>query len=91
MQENSPKVALVTGGGTGIGAAVAAKLAADGMTVVVTGRRSEPLNQVASEIGAMALPGDMSTSAGAEAVVEAVLRAHGRLDVVVADAGGHGY
>ncbi|MFJ6416745.1 SDR family NAD(P)-dependent oxidoreductase [Paeniglutamicibacter sp. NPDC091659] len=91
MQQNSPKVALVTGGGTGIGAAVAAKLAADGMTVVVTGRRAEPLQQVATEIGGMAVPGDMSTSAGAEAVIQAVLQAHGRLDVVVANAGGHGY
>jgi len=91
MQEKGPKVALVTGGGTGIGAAVAAKLAADGMHVVVTGRRAGPLNQVASGIGALAVPGDMSTSAGAGAVIGAVLEAHGRIDVVVANAGGHGF
>ena len=45
------KVALVTGGGTGIGAAIARRLAADGYAVAVTGRRPGPIQEVASEIG----------------------------------------
>lgn len=91
MQESNARVALITGGGTGIGAAIATKLAAEGMKVVITGRRAEPLQRVAQDTGALAVPGDMSTSSGAETVIETVLRTHGRLDVVVANAGGHGF
>jgi NAD(P)-dependent dehydrogenase (short-subunit alcohol dehydrogenase family) len=84
------KVALVTGGGTGIGAATARRLAQDGARVVVTGRRAEPLGRVADEIGGVAVVGDASKAAHVgEAVTEAV--AHfGGLDIVVAAAGGSG-
>ena len=44
------KAALVTGGGTGIGAAVARRLAADGYAVTVTGRRPGPIEEIAREI-----------------------------------------
>ena len=48
------RVALVSGGGTGIGAATARRLAAAGMQVAVMGRRAEPVEEVAGEIGGLA-------------------------------------
>ena len=52
------RAAIVTGGGTGIGAAIARRLAADGFAVCVTGRRREPLEDVAAETGALAVVAD---------------------------------
>lgn len=85
------QVALVTGGGTGIGEAVARRLARAGAHVVVTGRRREPLERVAAEIGGTAVAADAADSADAAALVGGVVEAHGRLDIVVANAGGHGF
>ncbi|BAJ73625.1 dehydrogenase with different specificities [Microbacterium testaceum StLB037] len=85
------QVALVTGGGTGIGEAVARRLAREGVHVVVTGRRLEPLERVATDIGGTALAADAARSADAEALVARILEERGRLDIVVANAGGHGF
>jgi NAD(P)-dependent dehydrogenase (short-subunit alcohol dehydrogenase family) len=84
-------VALVTGAGTGIGAAVTRRLVAEGAGVVLTGRRADPLHEVASGLGdrAIVVPGDAAASADAGRVVQAARTAFGRLDVVVANAGGH--
>lgn len=87
----SGKVVLVTGGGTGIGAACAERFAAEGAHVVVTGRRAEPLQQVAESVGAMPVVADVADSAQARSVVARVLEHFGRLDVVVCNAGGHGF
>jgi len=81
------KVALVTGGGTGIGAATARRLAADGWAVAVTGRRLEPLEVLADELGALALPGDVGERAEAEAAVSATVECFGGLDGLVLNAG----
>jgi meso-butanediol dehydrogenase/(S,S)-butanediol dehydrogenase/diacetyl reductase len=81
------KVAVVSGGGTGIGAATARRFASEGAKVVVTGRRSEPLETVAAETGAAALPGDVTEPGHAEAVVALARERFGGLDVVVANAG----
>jgi NAD(P)-dependent dehydrogenase (short-subunit alcohol dehydrogenase family) len=81
------KVALVTGGGTGIGAATARRLAADGWAVAVTGRRPEPLEALADELGALALPGDVGERADAEAAVVATVERFGGLDGLVLNAG----
>jgi len=81
------KVALVTGGGTGIGAATAARLAAEGARVVVTGRRSEPLEAVAGQISGRAIVADMSDPAQVKAAVQQLIAEFGRLDLVVANAG----
>jgi meso-butanediol dehydrogenase / (S,S)-butanediol dehydrogenase / diacetyl reductase len=81
------KVALVTGGGTGIGAATARRLAADGWAVAITGRRPEPLEALADELGALALPGDVGERADAEAAVAATVERFGGLDGLVLNAG----
>ena len=81
------KVALVTGGGTGIGAATARRLAADGWAVAITGRRPEPLEALADEIGALALAGDVGERADAEAAVAATGERFGGLDGLVLNAG----
>ena len=81
------RVALVTGGGTGIGRATALSLAASGAAVVVTGRRREPLEEVAAEVGGLAVAGDMSVPEDARRVVDEAVRVYGALHVVVNNAG----
>ena len=81
------KVAIVSGGGTGIGAATARRFATEGAKVVVTGRRPEPIEAVAAEIGGRAVAGDTADDAHVRAAVEAAREAFGGLDVVVASAG----
>lgn len=82
---------LITGGGTGIGAAIAARFAADGANVVVVGRRREPLDEVAAATGAVPIVADAADATSAQAAVAATLERFGRLDVLVANAGGHGF
>jgi NADP-dependent 3-hydroxy acid dehydrogenase YdfG len=60
------RAALVTGGGTGMGAAAARKLASDGFKVCVTGRRREPIEGVAAEIGGMAVVADAGVRSDAD-------------------------
>ena len=81
------RVALVTGGGTGIGAAVARRLAAAGYAVAVNGRRPEPLQAMTREIGATAIAGDTAVAEDAERVVAETVRALGGLDALVLNAG----
>ncbi|WP_026421584.1 SDR family NAD(P)-dependent oxidoreductase [Actinokineospora inagensis] len=85
-------VALITGAGTGIGAATARRIVAEGGKVVLTGRREAPLRAVAADLGdsALVVPADAADSAAMKAVVAAAVEKFGRLDVVVANAGGHG-
>ncbi|HEY6568630.1 MAG TPA: SDR family NAD(P)-dependent oxidoreductase, partial [Actinomycetota bacterium] len=52
------KVAIVSGGGSGIGAAVARRFAAEGASVILTGRRAEPIEALAEELGGLAMAGD---------------------------------
>lgn len=79
--------AVVTGGGTGIGAATARRLAAEGAHVIVTGRRPEPIAAVADDVGGEAVVADVTDQGDWDRVVSAVLSATGRLDVLVANAG----
>ncbi len=81
------KVAIVSGGGTGIGEAAARRLSSEGASVVVTGRRRETIEQVAADIGGLAVQGDVADPGHATAVVEAAINSYGGLDVVVANAG----
>lgn len=91
--ERSGRVALVTGGGRGIGRAVALRLARDGVAVVVNYVSSETsahdvVDQVRAAGGqAMALRADVSVVAEAEAMVEKVVAEFGALDILVNNAG----
>lgn len=85
------RVAFVTGGGSGIGEATALRLAARGATVVVAGRRRDPLDAVVERIRAAGGRGearvvDVSDEAGFVAALEAVAERHGRLDILVNNA-----
>jgi meso-butanediol dehydrogenase/(S,S)-butanediol dehydrogenase/diacetyl reductase len=79
--------ALIVGGGTGIGAAAARRMAASGFSVCVSGRRSEVVGRVASEIGGHAVACDCSTAEGSARAVDACLERFGRLDALVFSAG----
>lgn len=84
------KVALITGGGIGIGAAVARRFAAEGASVVVMARRAELVEGVAAEIGGEAVCGDAAEPEDARRAVSRAVKRFGGLDVVVANAGqGH--
>jgi citronellol/citronellal dehydrogenase len=84
------RVALVTGGGTGLGKATAHELVRCGATVVIAGRRAEVLEEAVAEIGAAAdwIAGDVRERDEAERLVASVLERYGRLDVLVNNAGG---
>jgi NAD(P)-dependent dehydrogenase (short-subunit alcohol dehydrogenase family) len=84
------KIALVTGAGTGIGKAVALALLTDGYTVVLTGRRLEPLQAAAREAGtdrALAFSADCSQPDSVDALFAFVQQKFGRLDVLFNNAG----
>jgi citronellol/citronellal dehydrogenase len=86
-------VALVTGGGTGIGRATALELARTGARVAVCGRRPEPLEAVRAELAAagadcLAVPTDVREPDEVERLVDAVLERFGAVDVLVNNAGG---
>ncbi|GAA4315904.1 SDR family NAD(P)-dependent oxidoreductase [Actinomadura luteofluorescens] len=80
---------VVSGGGTGIGRAVAARFAADGDRVVVIGRRAEVLEKAAGEIGGTALPADLGDPAEVERVRTELAERFGSVDVLVNNAGGN--
>ena len=79
--------ALITGGGSGIGAAAARMLAAAGYGVCVSGRRREPLEAVAAETSGLAVVADTSDPAAARRTVDAAVERFGGLDVLVCNAG----
>ena len=81
------KHALITGGGSGIGAAAARMLAAAGAKVSLVGRRKQPLEAVASEIGGRAFVADMTDRAAMEAAFDVARSASGTFDFVVLNAG----
>jgi NAD(P)-dependent dehydrogenase (short-subunit alcohol dehydrogenase family) len=81
------KVALVTGGGTGIGAAIARRLAGDGWGVAVTGRRAGPIENVATEIGGLAIVADTGAEADARRAVDETVARFAGLDALVCNAG----
>jgi citronellol/citronellal dehydrogenase len=90
---NAGRVALVTGGGTGIGRATALELAGTGADVVICGRREEPLRETAAEIersggSCLAVATDLRESEQVDRVVDAALERFGRIELLVNNAGG---
>lgn len=84
---DGPPVALVTGAGSGIGAASAVLLAERGWRVALCGRRVAPLEVVAQAAGGLVVAGDVTEPGHADRTVAAVLEAFGRLDALVLNAG----
>lgn len=86
------KIAIVTGGNSGIGRATAALFCKEGAKVVISGRRDEENQKVVSEIRAaggdiIAVGADVSTKEGCRKIVDETVRQYGRIDVLVNNAG----
>ena len=80
--------ALITGGGTGIGAAIAHALAGAGASVSIAGRRRAPLEEVAASLkNAVAITADVTRESDCEAMANAARKVHGPIDIVIANAG----
>src|SRR3954451_18892267 len=79
--------ALITGGGTGIGAAAAAHLNAAGAKLSLLGRRLEPLQAVAESHGRAAIHGDLAHSQGIDAAFDEARAANGSIDLLIVNAG----
>lgn len=84
------KVAFITGGGTGIGAATAKRFVAEGGQVVLMGRRREPLEAVAQPLGGLVVAGDAANAQDVQRALEQAKAMFGHVDVLIANAGGHG-
>ncbi|MGK6315649.1 SDR family oxidoreductase [Neorhizobium sp. DT-125] len=87
------KIALVTGGGSGVGRAIAKALGAAGFRVVISGRRSDVLDKAAAELGTetgaevLAVPADVGDPAAVKVLFDTISTRYGRLDLLVNNAG----
>ena len=82
------RTAIVTGAGSGMGAATARLLSSKGLTIALVGRRVEPLEEVAGGLAgsAVVVPADLASPSAPAEIVERVLAATGRIDVIVNNA-----
>jgi NAD(P)-dependent dehydrogenase (short-subunit alcohol dehydrogenase family) len=83
----SGRVALVTGGGRGIGRAIAERLAAGGARVVVTGRTVNEIDEVAARLGGVAIPMDAADRASTDAAIARIRDEVGPVDLLINNAG----
>jgi meso-butanediol dehydrogenase/(S,S)-butanediol dehydrogenase/diacetyl reductase len=84
------QVALITGGGTGIGAAIARRITEEGGHAVIMGRRRAPLETVAESLGCASFAGDAAEATHVREALELARSQFGRLTILIANAGGHG-
>jgi NAD(P)-dependent dehydrogenase (short-subunit alcohol dehydrogenase family) len=83
-----PRHALITGGATGIGAAIATRMVADGMAVTLLGRRPGPLESMAANLpGAAFVTADVTDRGQVDAAFAQARAAHGPIDILVCNAG----
>src|SRR5918993_5216529 len=92
MQRLSNKVAIVTGGATGIGEAISKKFAKEGALVIVSGFPEDPVNEVVDEITkdggkAVAFVADISIEENAKECIDFAKRMYDRLDILINNAG----
>ena len=89
MSKLNQKIAVITGGNSGIGRSIAERFAAEGAAVVVFGRNQETLDQTATALGEghLAVQGDVSDATDLDRLFARVKEAYGRIDVLVANAG----
>jgi NAD(P)-dependent dehydrogenase (short-subunit alcohol dehydrogenase family) len=81
------KIALITGGGSGIGKAIAVRFAAAGARVTVSGRTPESIEQVAAQINGLAIRADVSRESDVAELFRKIQSQYGRLDILVNNAG----
>src|SRR5947207_7951122 len=81
------KISLVTGGGTGIGRAIAIRFAKAGGRIIVSGRTIAAIEAVASETGGRAIPADVSRESDVLALFQQIESIYGRLDILINNAG----
>lgn len=88
--KHAGKVALVTGGSSGLGLATAIRLAREGAHVVIAGRRQIELDKAVAEIGhgAVAIQGDIASASDLSRIVALAAEKSGRIDILFANAGG---
>jgi NAD(P)-dependent dehydrogenase (short-subunit alcohol dehydrogenase family) len=87
MEHFKEKVALVTGGNSGIGFATAKELVANGAKVIITGRRKEAIEQAASEIGAFPIVADQEDLSAIDLLAEGISKQFGKIDILFINAG----
>jgi NAD(P)-dependent dehydrogenase (short-subunit alcohol dehydrogenase family) len=89
MGRLSGKVAVITGGNSGIGFATAKRFAEEGADVVITGRRKKELDEAAAAIGkrALTVQGDVSSLADLDRLYATIRETRGHIDILFANAG----
>ncbi|MFH8136405.1 SDR family NAD(P)-dependent oxidoreductase [Pantoea osteomyelitidis] len=89
-QSVNKKVAVITGGSSGIGLAIAKRLSDEGANIVITGRTEETLKKAVMNLGenAKGIVSDVSSKASLDALYERIKAEFGRIDILVANAGG---
>ncbi|MBD1386673.1 SDR family oxidoreductase [Mucilaginibacter rigui] len=87
MENLKGKIALVTGGNSGIGYATAKELKAQGAEVIITGRRQEAIHAAAQELGVTGLLADQGSVVAIEQLAKAVKEKFGRIDILFINAG----